>query len=36
MQGSKVIDTFEQVGHFKVDLYWPWNKSTMIDQFLLR
>jgi hypothetical protein len=31
VKGSKVIDSRLQVGHMTLDLYWPVNKSTIID-----
>ena len=36
VHGSKVIDIFEHLLQTRVDLYCPWNRSTMTLSFLIR
>uniref|UniRef100_A0A0A9GV24 Uncharacterized protein n=1 Tax=Arundo donax TaxID=35708 RepID=A0A0A9GV24_ARUDO len=33
INGSNVTETFLQMGQTNVDLYWPWQISTMIESF---
>lgn len=34
-QGLQSCPTLEQTGHTSLDLYWPWNRSTMKESFLI-